>query len=242
MAKSQVVIAKTPRLLRPETVPEFQAMFEHIYGAVNRKHYSDDHLVRRLMEEINVAMELARKDRRDAFAIQLPNIYSWYNAVANRYGIDLQEVLWKKYPGICSYCLRESNCVCGIEHPEISKEDKAILLRRLRREREGREPKTLREHQELHARLYRWQNERIMPIQVVAHLAEEAGELSRDLRHCKSGEADDDACGEMADIASWMFATATRLSLSPIDDLVWQRFSYECDLCHSDECQCKIVP
>lgn len=225
-----------PRLLRPQTVAEFQQMFHHIYGEVNGRMYSDDDLIRRFMEEIMLAMELARKDYRKQFETQLPNIFSWSNAVANRLNINLGEVLWEKFPGVCSYCLREADCMCGTEHPAIP--EKEATLRRLRRDRKGREPETLRGHQELHARLYKWQNARILPIQVVAHLAEEVGEVSKDLRHGELSSAG----MEMADVLSWIFATATRLELLPIDELVWQRFPYECDRCHSDKCMCRDCP
>ncbi|MDP3726566.1 MAG: MazG nucleotide pyrophosphohydrolase domain-containing protein [bacterium] len=228
---------RTPRtkLLRPQTVAEFQKMFDHIYRRKNNKLYSNTALMYRLAEEILSALELARKDYRTQFKTQLPNVFSWSCAFANRLRINLHEALWKKFPGVCSYCSRDIDCVCGTEHPSIP--DKETVLRRLRRDREGREPKTLRDHQELHARLYKWQNARILPIQVVAHLAEEAGEVMKEFRHGKLHEVQ----MEMADVASWIFAIATRLELDPIDELVWRQYPYECSRCHKDRCVCKDV-
>lgn len=207
-------------------------MFSFIYGKKNSMWYSDEDLVRRLLEVICSLMEHARKDRRSEFEKEIPHVFSWYCALANRLGINLQEALWRKYPGVCSYCVRESNCSCGVEHPVIP--DKETTLRRLRRERDGREPHTLRAHQELHGRLYGKQNERIFPIQVAAHLAEEAGEVSKALRYGNT----ESVSAEMADVASWMFALVIRLDLPPIDELVWKMYPHECPACHQIQCAC----
>jgi NTP pyrophosphatase (non-canonical NTP hydrolase) len=226
------------RFERPKTLTEFQQMFFHIYGKADQK-YSDRDLLFRLMEEIASTMELARKDYRDAFKIQLATIFSWYISVANRFGINLQEILWFKYPGACTYCTREANCTCAVEHPQVK--NKEEIVRRMRRERNGREPISLSEHQALHKRLYGWQNARILPIQVAAHLAEEMGEVCGAYRRGNFEEFRD----ELADIASWIFALATRLELAgepeefDLARLVWERYPYECWKCHSDVCNCE---
>ncbi len=221
------------KLERPHLLRDYQKMFDHIYGTVNRKRYSDADMILRLIEEIAEAMELSRKDARQKFAIQLPRIFSWLNGVANRFNVDLQDALWEKYPGVCSYCLRNKDCICGTEHPVIPQKEE--FLRRYRREYVGRAPFSLREHQELHARLYKWQNARILLQQVAAHLAEEAGEISREFRHKNLSQLR----LELADVASWIFALATRLELTPFDDFVWHQYPYECERCHHSTCSCQ---
>jgi len=222
-------------LQRPKTFPEFQTMFDHIYGEKNRKDYpSGSDLVLRLMEEGSIIMELARKDTRKDFRRQLARGFSWYVALANRAKVDLNEALWFKYPGVCPYCMKTESCVCGLEQPKV--EGKEEMLRRLRKERASM-PKTLEDNRVFHAILYGPQNKRIMPIQTAAHLVEEMGEVSRELRHRKR----QDFCNEMADVGSWFFALATRLEFVPFDDLVWEAFPYECDMCHQEMCACEGV-
>lgn len=224
------------QLERPRTLAEFQKMFCYIYERADQ-HYSHTELVARLIEEITAIMELARKDEQERFPEQLARIFSWYCSVANLLGISLQEALWQKYPGVCSYCLREENCICAIEHPDIP--DKEDALRRLRRERHGREPETLRDHQALHHRLYYRQNRRIFPIQTAAHLAEEAGEVSRSFRRGDLEALE----GEMADVASWIFALANRVVPScDLSDAIWRQYPYECEKCRKDQCQCPDLP
>jgi len=221
---------------RPRTVSEFQRMFNLIYFKANEK-YDDGDLVRRLVEECSRMIEAARKDCRDEMEMRIPRVYSWHNALATRLHINLDEALWQKFPGACSYCTREKDCICGTEHPEI--ENKEGVLRRLCRDTVGRKPETLRGHHQLHDRLYKWQNARILVIQVAAHLAEESGEVSTAHRHFTEGTSSlKDVGEEMADIVSWLFALTTRLDLGPFDELVWNRYPFECERCGKEPCRC----
>ena len=217
-------------LNKPTTVKEFQAMNNDIFSEANKK-YSDDHLFRKFFEVVCVMMELVRKDDLKKLPYQLARIYSWWNAIGNRFGLDLDEALWFKYPGVCPYCLREANCYCTIEHPEILYKDQT--LRRLRMER-SRQPKTLQEHQHLHQVLYGGQNKRIMVIQIAAHLAEEAGEVSAEHRHQNMPGL----CDEMADVASWIFALANRCDFD-LAKAVWERYPFQCEACGNLPCSRK---
>lgn len=215
------------RLSRPHTVREFQQMNYHIYGNVNRR-YSNFDLIMRLLEEICAVVEIARKDELEELPAQLARTFSWWTAVGTRFGIDLQDALWNKYPDVCPYCLRKENCSCAIEHSSIP--DKERTLRRLRRDR-GAEPKSLAQHQALHRRLYYRQNRRILVIQTAAHLAEEAGEISKEARHHNQEGLSD----EMADVASWMFALANRVEMDLAEE-VWRLYPCECEKCGQTIC------
>lgn len=224
---------KTPSK-RPVTLTEFQQMFNGIYSEKNERDYrTNADLVLRLLENGALIMELARKDDRVNFHHQLAHVFSWYAALANRMEINLHGSLWYKYPGVCSYCMKEVGCMCGVEHPEI--ENKEALLEKLRAERNNREPDTLEDHRALHERLYGRQNERIFLIQTAAHLVEEMGEVSVALRHNERL----DFKNEMADVGSWIFAIATRLGFVPFDDFIWEVYPFECPACHQEKCACE---
>ena len=239
-------MTQTKFLERPQSAKEFQEMFRHIYHDLNTQQYKKDKdLIARLIEEITKLMEHARKDRRMLFRAQLTNIFSWSMAVTNRLEINIQEALWYKYPGVCPYCLKEKDCICGTEHPIIK--NKEIVLRRLRRERAGREPQTLTEYQTLHGRLYSWQHDRELPIVIAAHLVEEAGEVSYAHRHLeiakKSKTRDywlNSVREEMSDVISWMFALANRLEFN-LADVIWEYYPYECVKCHKGPCICEEI-
>ena len=237
---------KPESLERPKSIEEFQKMFRRIYHELNARYYKkNEELIARLNEEITYLMEHARKDRRSAFREQLANIFSWHMAVANRLGIDIQEALWYKYPGVCPYCLREKDCICGTEHPVV--EDKERKLCQLRQEYAGHEPQTIIEHQAFHRRLYGWQHDRELPIIIAAHIVEEGGEVSHAYRHFTMARNPKEkdcwrnrAREEMADVFSWMFALANRLEFD-LADAVWEYYPYECVKCHEGPCVCKEI-
>ena len=212
---------------RPLTIWEFQEMNKAIYREAN-EHYSNDHLFRKFFEEVCRLMEVARKDNLKKISSQTARIFSWWLALGNRFNLDLGGALWIKYPGVCPYCLRPANCSCGLEHPDLPNKEQE--LRRLRKERQC-QPNSLVEHQHLHRTLYGAQSKRIFVIQIAAHLAEEAGEVSKEGRHNnRSG-----LCDEMADVASWMFALANRCEFD-LAATVWEQYPYECERCHQAPC------
>lgn len=225
----------TTTLKRPKTPGEFQEMNSYIYGERNKRYYSDADLVRRLLEQTALLSKIARKDYRDRFALYLADTFSWYNALANRLGLDVQEIMWQRFPGVCSYCLQPINCLCGIEHPQ-EPGDKAIKLRVLRLDRDGREPWTLEEHQALHSGLYSWQHKFQPPLSMATHVGEEVAEVSEALRHKEMWLVAE----EMADVLSWIFAFATRGDLN-LADVMWGLYPYVCRKCEEDHCVCEQV-
>ena len=216
---------------RPQTITEYLAMFHHIFGEQD-KQYTNDQLVLRLFERVADGEKLARKDYRKKFKVQLPVIFRSLASVVNRHQINLQEALWLKYPGVCTYCFSDFNCTCAAEHPR-KMPNKEFELDKKRQYRNGGEQVTLREHWALHKRLYRVQNKRIFPIQISAHITEEVGEISVEFRKKNMRKA----AIEMADECSWLFALSVRLwPKIPFDDLIWRVYPYQCNQCHQDVC------
>lgn len=214
-------------LVKPETVRDFMALNNRIYFEANKR-YSDEHLVRRFLEEICAMAEVARKDEISQISSQSARIFSWWCAVGNRYKLDLQEALWHKCPGVCPRCLRTKNCFCGVEHPDVLNIEQS--LRRLRMER-APEPKTLYQHQLFHKALYGEQNKRILMVQTVLHLIEEAGEVSEEERHGNIKGM----CDEMADVASWLFAITNRKDIN-LPEVIWNQYPYACERCDQEVC------
>jgi len=223
---------QTSVLERPKTPDGFREMNEYIYGEKN-KAYTTERLVARLVVETTKLLKIVRKDYRGEFGSKLADIVSWHSALTNRLDLNVQEILWKKYPGVCSYCLKPKDCMCGIEHPpEI--EDKDFLLRKFWLDRDGREPKTFVEHQALHGTLYSWQHKKEFPIVVAAHIVEEAGEVSEAFSHQRS----DDVAEEMADVLGWVFTLANRVEID-LADTIWEFYPYACRVCHEAPCSCE---
>ena len=227
-------------LARPMTFFEFQTMFDVVYyGEKNKRDYETDLiLAMRLLKETTRLLEPTRKDRREEMAVDLTYVYAWSNAAGSRLKIDIETAMKHKYPGICSYCLREETCMCGTEHPKkIPAEEKERTIRRVRIEQGGRPPLVLRREREFHKRLYLWQHETEEPLKLVAHIAEEADEFCTEVFFKDHQKAAD----ELADVVAWTLTTANRLKLEPFDEYVWRQFPYECNRCQKRECICTEI-
>lgn len=219
--------------VRPETVRGFQTMFQEIYGARNAA-VSNERLIAKVSEQAARVLKITCRDERTATPGALARLYAWTNAAANRLAIDLQDALWTKYPGICSYCLRQAQCMCGVGHTEIPKaEFRREYVRISRANRAGREPHTLPDHQALHRRLYQWHATRTLPIFPAAHIVEETMEVSeafwqKNFEHM--GE-------ELADVVAWSFTLANRLDIN-FTDVLKKQFPNACAWCRVNPCRC----
>ncbi len=219
------------------TVEEFGLMFRDIYHDLNNLRYDNSTLLLRLFEQCSKMHEVVRKDYRDQFASQLADIYSFLNGVANRFNINLQEALWLKYPGICTYCLQKSDCECGMEHdekaPKITESERLLIIKQAQQDRVD-EPKNLADHQQLHYKLYFWKVKVSDPSKLADHITEEAGEVSRECRHGRLERGAE----EMADVISWIFALSNRLKIN-LSDEIWKFYPYKCRDCYSCPCICR---
>lgn len=225
-------------LVRPRTLYDVQTMHHRIYGDANAV-YSDDDLVKRVMEEAGLLCKFARKDQLEKIPRGLADTFSWTMALANRTKINMQAAMWHKFPGICTACLRTQNCSCGIEKTKFTREEKIEEARRRRRDRTA-EVFLLADHQNFHRILYGEQNARILLIQTIAHIPEEASECSQAFRHWNLSRRRDEAKRnafqeELADLVSWIFAAATKLKIE-FADLHWFVYPYECPLCCKTVC------
>lgn len=223
----------TETLKRPFTLGEFRVMNEYIYGDKNRELYGDGDLIRRLFEVTALLGKVARKDRRELFGLHVADVFSWYSALANRLDLDVQEIMWIKFPGVCSYCLRNERCACGIDHPpEPAERDK--MLRALVRDRKRREPQMLSDHQHFHRTMYAWKHEGGDPVKIVQHIEEEIAEVSEALRRKDT----DNVAKEMADVLSWLLTFCNRMDIE-LADVMWRIYPYECRKCEEERCVCE---
>jgi len=223
----------TEVLKRPKTLEGFQVMNETIYGEKNREFYSDGDLIRCWLEVVPLLSKVVRKDKRDLFETYVADVFSWLNANANRHGLDMQEIMWARFPGVCSYCLEPAKCQCEIDHPQ-EPPNKAKRLRIFLLDREERDPQTLAEHQYFHRMLYLWHHKGEDPNRIVQHIGEEVAEVSEALRHKDMGNV----AKEMADALSWLLTFCNRMDIELADEM-WRIYPYECRKCEEAPCVCK---
>lgn len=219
--------------VRPESLQEWQSMFRAIYKEHDDRLYETSSLLLRVVEEMSEMAEALRKDDLPELIKNIPEVFCWLMALYDRLNINIEEALWRKYPGICPYCFREEKCLCITEDskPKYNFQDSRYNC--FRRDRK-RMPKSLREWQSMFKRIYGNINRLESKKRLWFHFMEEIGEISKALRHGNKEELE----AECADALAWLLPFCTKLELD-IDELVWKRFPWECDVCHKQKCECE---
>ena len=64
-----------------------------------------------LVEEVGELAEAVRRDDRENLREELADCFAWVGALANLYGIDLEEAFLEKYPDKCPTC-GQKPCIC----------------------------------------------------------------------------------------------------------------------------------
>ncbi len=93
-------------------VREFQRLMEEIYGKKDRERGPEGTMLW-LVEEVGELAEAVRKGDVKAAEEELADIIAWAFSLANVLGIDVEDVLKSKYPGVCPKC-GEKPCVCPL--------------------------------------------------------------------------------------------------------------------------------
>jgi NTP pyrophosphatase (non-canonical NTP hydrolase) len=63
------------------------------------------------VEEVGELAEAIRRDDPESIREELADCFAWIGALANLYGIDLEEVFNEKYPQSCPTC-GKNPCIC----------------------------------------------------------------------------------------------------------------------------------
>jgi NTP pyrophosphatase (non-canonical NTP hydrolase) len=100
---------RNPKGKMPSTLNEWQRMFEKIYGKINKMMW----LLQVWLHFHEELGELSRDFRLESLKIkeEIADVFAWIVAFANKMKVNLEEILWKQYPGRCDTCDKEK-CVC----------------------------------------------------------------------------------------------------------------------------------
>lgn len=230
---------------RTWNISDFSRMFREIYEEKNKDRSSMEKLTHVTAAVGNLAEALRKqhitprvddKNREAGILISVADAYGWLNAFAEDYG-NLEEMVWYKFPGVCPYCLSESNCGCIAQESSLTKQERMKEVEKLRAENER--PSTLNGYQEMLDRVYGNANRAQTLSQVGYHLMEELGEVSnalidRDLQEIRK---------ETADVFGWLVGIVVKCAdivnkEYRLDDIIYNRFSDLCPWCNAKPCAC----
>lgn len=155
---------------------------------------------------------------------------SFLMTAANRLHIDVENILWQRFPFACSYC---ASCPCICKKTKLRKRKTPLPPRR-------QKPETLNQFQKMFAQIYPPASRTIDHAAI--HLAEEMGELSEavHLYFAQHRKKQFEAIEyEIADFISCLFGVANSLNFNVSENLS-KLFYKNCHICHSAPCNCSF--
>jgi len=189
-------------------------------------------------EDIGRCFQLIMRKRQDEVEGMLPSMFKWFCALYARFegrASLASEILWKKFPGICPYCVK-NRCECGVGK-EVLNVKKIFEIADTQK---NSKPKTLNEWQDHFQKIYPRGAESSFEINV-SHLAEELAELSEAYR--KAYVRKDIPCVDMelADVFSWIMGLSNLINQLKqsnrdrkeyhIGDVIYENYKEGCPKC-----------
>ncbi|MCR4285749.1 MAG: hypothetical protein NUW00_02515 [Candidatus Kaiserbacteria bacterium] len=217
--------------LKGVSLAGLQKLIEEIYGVPDDRLYSIEDMLTHQQRFAMRSLKGIRKGDLKKIKLNLMIALSWLLAISNRFHIEVDDVVWKRFPGACLYC-GEKTCECKRTKLTKRKTIRGDLLRK---------PKTLNEWQLLFNKIYPASGRTLDEAGV--HFAEEVGEVSESVhnylgQHLKRqfSEIQD----EIADEISCIFGIANSAGIDVVTE-VEKMYSNGCHVCARTPCVCDFA-
>lgn len=177
------------------------------------------------------ALKGIRKGDVEKLKFNLLISLSWLMAIGNRLHIDIGEEVWKRFPGLCSYC-GGNPCQCKKIRPKKRKYVKIV---------DSRRPKNLAGFQKMFNSIYPPEGRTLFHAGV--HLAEEVGEVGEAVHNYLGQHRKkqfENIKRETADLVSCIFGVANSAEIDVAKEL-GKMFSNNCHICHKNPCTCNFT-
>jgi NTP pyrophosphatase (non-canonical NTP hydrolase) len=225
------------------SIDDWEREFEDIYGYVDQERSPSDMWLL-LMEDASKVAEALRKEAYYDALNALAHTFNWTCAFISRcrkrdndLGMNinnsLSNIIWNKYPNLCSLCGRE-RCVCPVrrqELEELTKEEKNQKLKEIEkdldiaRHRTEYKSKTLDGFTDMLSRIYKGAHYQLTIEAIAFHFMEEVGEVSTAIRKLressqmlspeefekKKSSLTKELEKELADVISWTMSLIHKL-------------------------------
>lgn len=213
------------------SLADFQTFNHRVYGAVDDRLYSTWDLLTQEQRFAMRALKGIRKDDKDKIKKNLLVSFSFLMALANRFHIDVDSAVWRRFPFVCSYC---SKCPCACKKNKSSKRKKVAVQKAL-------QPKTLAGFQNMFEAVYPSRRRTLEHAGV--HLAEEIGEVT-EAAHNFMGQHKHSQFvaieNEVADYVSCVFGVANSAGIDLAAELS-KLFRNNCHVCRKAPCRCSFA-
>jgi NTP pyrophosphatase (non-canonical NTP hydrolase) len=210
---------------------DFQSVIGEIYGLPDDRLYSIWDLLTQQQRFTMRTLKGIRKSDPKKIRTNMLIAMSWAMAVANRLHIDADDEVWKRFPGVCSYCTQRP-CVCKALRPDHRK--------KVSRAGQAR-PHSLAEIQQMFDGIYPAQSRSVADAGI--HLAEEMGEVSEAVHNYlgqHTAKLFEEIAVELADYISCVFGLANSQRIDVAKELA-AFYADGCHVCRKAPCVCSFA-
>lgn len=213
-----------------QSIADFQNFVKQIYSLPDDLHFS---LLDLLIHEQRFAMRALkgiRKNNPQKIKLNMVIAFSFLMAIGNRLHIDIEQVVWQRFPMLCSYC-GEKPCIC--KKIKLEKRHKVHINNALR-------PGTLSGFQKMFEEIYPSSSRTLTDAGI--HLAEEIGEVTEAVQNFLGQHQKklmQEIVLELADCVSCIFGVANSSQFDLAQELA-RLFSNNCHVCHKAPCVCNF--
>lgn len=212
------------------SIADYQQLMHEIYDLPGDRNFSMSDILAQQQRFTMRALKGIRKGDLRQLKLNLLDAFSWSMTAVNRMHFNIEEVLWRRFPYLCSYCAT-CPCVCKIQKPS---QRSALSIN------ESNRPTTLREFQQMFNVIYPPNGRTLADAGV--HWAEETGEMSEAIHtyiHEHRPEQLKSIATEIADFVSCTFGVANSAGIDVAKGLA-ELFYKNCLACHHLPCTCPV--
>jgi NTP pyrophosphatase (non-canonical NTP hydrolase) len=169
----------------------WQEHFDYIYHDINNRRHSLGLWGRVIENMSNMSMLIRTGEFGEAFK-RLSHVFCWVCACATKENLNLDDIIWLKYPNGCPYCVSKNTptdltCTCSPRKDKLapSKPKPSVLVSRLKVygiKYQKQKPKTLENWISMFEKIYGDKIYASTIEGILFHLSEEVGEVAKCLR------------------------------------------------------------
>jgi len=212
------------------SLADYQQLMHEIYDLPGDRNFSMSDILAQQQRFTMRALKGIRKGDTQRLKLNLLDAFSWSITVANRMHFNIEEILWRRFPYLCSYCAA-CPCACQAQKPDQRPE---LLID------DSKRPTTLRGFQQMFDQIYPTSGRTLADAGV--HWAEETGEMSEAIHtylHEHRPEQLRSIAEEVADFISCTMGVANSAGIDIAGGSA-ELFYKNCLACHNLPCTCSV--